>query len=884
MVDLPRLAIGEKRYEVPATEVVHANLVQAAVEMSEDICIVTPTLRSEYLDYHGLAVLFADMRAVVLAMTPNADVRNRYQYLENGDLDSGEMRFSVSHWPLATVTSDETLSPKTTLAINRRRDCSKQPQFLYCKHSNRLPQGQAADRVDVVLYDEALKFEYERWKRFEEWHDQHDVATVVYFIRDPTGPVAHRIKDTVDTTWAWTPAAVADVLDFDAKPDDNCEATADGGSDAVPAATRGEEQLLMRRARGIDYDLQVQAEGAVAEAFDVAWAAVQNFGDLANGIGAPELEGIVDAARRSVSGHARLLANPKYSLKYRASHYGAIPHKTRIEKLDRAKHGLSGDAGAAFGPLDDLVDELKGLRTVIEETDSAQWKRGRVLTAIKTVLDREESLIVVAPDDAARTALQSDLLIEHAGLWNRATPYVDLHTHQSLPQADSADHLLLYGPPKRSQRWILRTPHARRVMILAYPHELGLLVSQVSHLNGALEYLTPLEATNPRAASDDTGGGSSDDGQKHVVLQQASVPPLVAEDASDSTGSPSRDDLSGVSGTVVTPPHDGISIEIPNEEDVVEFARGDDTTASTQRHDGADNGHGLSDYQLVDTADTEEIDDLIETTVSEYQTEGGDNNVPNIDAETNADDSTGLDSGPSRPRGEITRVAGLIEISTEDGYSIALEPDSDIEVVDADGGATIEKRVTAVQSGEMVVVVHDRKAIRQAIEERLVEAGHFDLVAQARMWHERLDAEIDRQGDDVENFINRLENEGINKTDTTYENWYQGHVTMPRAKKSLRAIAHAYDMEAILENFEDIWDANQAIRKLKNDLIDELKNRLHEALAGGDNDEVLDEELDVRLSDLLEDSRGRPFIERHIVKEVTEDVERPKSHIGTWRA
>ena len=871
MNDIPSLKSNGVDYAVPAVEEVHAGLVQRAVESEEDLCIVTPTLRAEYFDYQALAALFADMSACALVMTPNADVRDRYQSLENGSLPSGQMQFAKTHWPLATVTSEETLSRKTSLTINNRRDRTKPPQFVYCKHSNRLPSGDAASDVDIVLYDDSLKFEYDRWQRFEEWREEHDVATVVYFVRDPTGPVARQVENEVDTTWAWTPAAIEKVVESNG--------VADGGTvDVVPEATPREEALLKQRAEGIDYDLQLQAEGVVAEAFDEAWSSVQEFSEFVDEVGEQDLYPVASAARRAVAGHARLLAIPKYSLKYRAGNHRATPHKTRIDKLARIRDSLSGDAGAAFGPLDDLIDELRQLRETIEGAPDSAWKRGSVIAALKTVVDREESLIIVCPDGAARKSLQSDFLIERSSLWNRAAPHVELHTYRTLPQADPADELLLYGPPKKSQRWILRSCHAPRITILAYPHELGLLVAQTSDLNASLEDLTPLEATNPDAVPERVQNRIESQ-RSYSILDGFDAPPLAPKDADEdelSVGDATH------SRTKALPPYDGVSVNIPDEDEVVDFANGSETSASTRRDGNSNDEESLGDYQLVDTDDTKDIDDLLDETASTYRENH--QNRSHSNGSSGSSTRGGSNRSNRSSSSGTTEVDGLIEIQTEDGYARALNPTEEIEVVDVEAETTVEKNAAEVRSGEMVVVVHDRQAVRDAVEDHLVEAGHFDLVAQSRMWYERLDVEIERYDDDLQDFVDKLEEEGLNKRLSTYRGYYYGRVNMPRAKKTLRAIARAYDMEDVLQNFDDVWSANQTIRNLKDDLIDELKKRLHETLADGDDDGFLDKERDVRLSDFpIQDEQGRPFVERHVIDRVVDDVTRPKSYVGRWR-
>jgi hypothetical protein len=173
----PDLEIDGADYEVPETEYTHARIVGNATQHEVDTCILVPTLRPDYLEYHALAALFTSPRNTsVMVMSSNAGVRRRYKDL---GIRGAHLIYSETNWTLASVKAGGDLAQKTELYTNQ----DGYPQFLYAKYSTRFPKGEDADRVHTVIYDSTVTFDWDRWTEFNEWREEHDIASVVYFCR-----------------------------------------------------------------------------------------------------------------------------------------------------------------------------------------------------------------------------------------------------------------------------------------------------------------------------------------------------------------------------------------------------------------------------------------------------------------------------------------------------------------------------------------------------------------------------------------------------------------------------------------------------------------------------------------------------------------------------
>ncbi|MFC7257464.1 hypothetical protein [Haloplanus litoreus] len=364
----PDLEIDGADYEVPETEYTHARIVGNATQGEVDACILVPTLRPDYLEYHALTALFTSPRNTsVMVMSSNAGVRRRYKDL---GLRGPHLIYSETHWTLASVKAGGDLAQKTELYTNQ----DGYPQFLYAKYSTRLPKGKDADRVHTVIYDSTVTFDWDRWTEFNEWREEHDIASVVYFCRDPTSPVADQVLDEVNTTWGWTPAAIAEIYD-DGQGGVDTSAASDGAG-IVPETTLRDQELLQQRAQGVTFDLQILPSGDVAEALSAAWNRHDSLKDSAYKIGADDAIIAVKGVERAINGYSRLIADPEYSRNYRVGHGRAKPHDVRIGQLEAVADGLSGDAGAIANSSGRVSGDWKTFGTL--STTKTTWAIGSV--------------------------------------------------------------------------------------------------------------------------------------------------------------------------------------------------------------------------------------------------------------------------------------------------------------------------------------------------------------------------------------------------------------------------------------------------------------------------------------------------------------------------
>jgi len=818
LVELPNLRVDEKEYELLETEQLHSNIVQSTVEWNKDVSIITPTLHSGCVEYYALAALFQDMASLtpVFIITPDTSIRDRYEKLENG------MRYSTARWPLATVKANEELSYRT----EHVRDADAPPGVIFTRYSTRLPKDEISENIRTVIYDDAVKFEEERWDKFNEWRMRNEIPSVIYFIRDPVGPVHQRVKDETDITWCWTPHGIKSVISPEGK--------ASSTTQIVPNITSKKRKLLEHKIDGQTHNLHICGDGAVVDSFAALWDTFEQLEESADQIDEKQLYTAVGVAKRALNGFTRLLSSLEYSDNYRAEHGKATTLSGRISQVEHIKENLTGDAAAGRTPVDHVHHALTELRDIITDADTQEWKRGAVLTAMQKAVDEDKNIIIVLPDDPAREALQADLRIKQTEFYSKARDHIQLHTPRSLPNADPADYLLLYGAPKYKHRWLLRTTHSPYVGILAYQHELGLLHSQVQQLNQELREATPIR---------------DEDSAQAEVLNAISAPELF-EPGTDFESLQYSSTPPGV--------FDGVSIEIPNEED--------DTAGETP----------FDDYKIIETGGEESIDDLV------------DESVPDFDSRDATYSPTAGDtsSRTSSDRDSREKVVTAVEIHVrDDEKSLILKSTDDLEVVNQDTGNTVKKPVRSIQPGEQIIAVADRGVIRDAVEKLLLDSGYIDLVGFSRLWNNKLQTEIDERGDSLDDFVDRVENEGVKKGESTYERWYNGEVTLPKAKKSLHAIASGYEMDEVLEEFENVWEANHKIRNIKDDFIGMLKKRSKDALTGDTGkDPVIDEELDIRLSDLdPTDGEGNEFVQAHVVTGIEDIGEVSRGLIGRWR-
>jgi len=346
----PELEINGADYEVPETEYTHAHIVGNATQQEVDACILVPTLRPDYLEYHALTALFTSPpNTSVMVMSSNAGVRRRYKDL---GLRGPHLIYSETHWTLASVKAEGDLAQKTELYTNQ----DGYPQFLYAKYSTRLPKGKDADRVHTVIYDSTVTFDWDRWTEFNEWREEHEIASVVYFCRDPTSPVADQVLDEVDTTWGWTPSALADMYDQGQGGVDTSAAS--DGAGIVPETTLRDQELLQQRAEGVTFDLQILPSGDVAEALSTAWNRHDSLKESAYKIGDDDAITAVKGVERAINGYSRLIADPEYSRNYRVGHGREVQDREIVPaSIVRLKDGGSERPGIFTTVVELLVED-----------------------------------------------------------------------------------------------------------------------------------------------------------------------------------------------------------------------------------------------------------------------------------------------------------------------------------------------------------------------------------------------------------------------------------------------------------------------------------------------------------------------------------------------
>lgn len=829
--------LGKDPYELPPTEATHSLLVRTAIREERDLCLIPPTLRQEYLDRHTLEGLYEMMgmdRRAIMIMSRNSDVRDRYEEIV------GPFQFSTGRWPLSSVRPDGSLVPKTQHYVTK----DAPPAVIYAKWATRLPAREHTQTIQAVLYDENVGFDEERFEKFEQWRANADIPTVIYYIRDPLGDTYDRIKDEVDSTWVWTKSRLREVCRWTEDGDSSCQHLVD--SNTVPPCTARETQLLKHKITGQTYEPHVCNTGPVVEQFDRVWTAYEDFQTVVNKIDETNLRQAKFYLRDTIARFSRLVALLEQSNIYRATHGKATTLLGRIGALRQMKSDLTGDAQAGEVALQQAIYELEDLAELLDDPDNQAWKRGAVLSAMLQVTDNDEQLLVVAPDEPEAKALEADLYINRRKFWVEAEEQVTICTPNTINVESPADHLLLYGPPQYEDRWILRSPHGANVSILAYPHELGLLFSQASSLNRAIEAATPRQVPP----------GDSDTAGRILASAADGLPKTPLSDEGDSDRPP----------TSTSPDLDGVQILIPDADSV---EKGDVSGSQT-----------FKSNEQADQNKRDRLNSLIERSLSKFDEASG----------GYAPQSSGRDgTSTSPPEWERRDVEGCIELIGRDGYRMANKPEKTVEVVRLDAEIRVSKELSKVREGEIVVSVRDRMEIRSHVERQLFDMGEAEIVVKANKWKDHLTREIERRGDTFEDFKRRLEQTGISKKrDSTYRDWYHGSITMPKSRDSLYYITEAYDLDEVQAELEVCWTANQTIRRVKNTLIekwlDQAQADLLSKVAGVDDLIENDFDLDIRLSDFEKvDDDGEDLVIVHQIKKIRRDVTVPHSYLSIWR-
>lgn len=466
----------------PGTEHVHAGLVKAAINKEMNICFLTPSLAHEHLDLLATEALFSLLgsdRRSVLVMSADTSFRERFMELR----PDAKAPYSKHRWPVANVSHDGGLTMKS----RNWKNADHFPGFIFRRTSTQLPRKDIGEQVGCVIYDDTVKYTDERWDRFKQWLDECNVPTAIICLRDPLSDLADRLPGGVK--WGWSPRHL-DAVHRKASP-------TEGNPSCHPTTqTERVNSLLDQKLSGIKYEVHV-CDGEAGDHLSELWDAVSDFEELANDIDTFEMEGAVGRLKSSVGVLSRMVSSLDVTDDYYMRHPKHISLLSRLDGLKGYTDTLSGEAksAATTGEYREIVDEFDELYEDWGDLDLNSRKQGALLRLLRSIADDEESVHVLVPDETSVQALKANLELNHPKFYDRLSPLLEVTSSQGLPLEEPTDNLVFYGPLKYDQRWLLRAPHGRQVTVLAYPHELGLLATQVRYLNGVLNEWTNRDGT-----------------------------------------------------------------------------------------------------------------------------------------------------------------------------------------------------------------------------------------------------------------------------------------------------------------------------------------------------------------------------------------------------
>jgi hypothetical protein len=461
---------------------VHAGLVKGAINKEMNVCFLTPTLAHQHLDLLATEALFSLLsseRRSVLVMSANTSFRERFMECR----PDAKAPYSQHRWPVANVSHDGGLTMKS----RNWKNADHFPGFIFRRTSTQLPRKDIGEKVGCVIYDDTVKYTDERWDRFKQWIDDSGIPTAIICVRDPLSELADRLPQGV--RWGWSPRHL-DAVHRKASPSE------DDRSCRPTPQTEHVNVLLDQKLSGVEYEVHV-CDGEAGDHLSELWETVTDFEGLSKDIDTFEMEGAVGRLKSSVGVLSRMVSSLDVTDDYYMRHPKHISLLSRIDGLKGYTETLSGEAksAATTGEYREVVDEFDELYEDWEDLDLNSRKQGALLRLLRSIADDGESVHVLAPDEASVQALKADLELNNPKFYDRLSPLLEVTSSQGLPFEEPTDNLVFYGPLKYDQRWLFRAPHGRQVTLLAYPHELALLTSQVRYLNDVLNDWTNRDGT-----------------------------------------------------------------------------------------------------------------------------------------------------------------------------------------------------------------------------------------------------------------------------------------------------------------------------------------------------------------------------------------------------
>lgn len=277
----------------------------------------------------------------------------------------------------------------------------------------------------------------------------------------------------------------------------------------------------------------------------------------------------------------------------------------------------------------------------------------------------------------------------------------------------------------------------------------------------------------------------------------------------------------------------------------------------------------LGDEISVDETEGEDLGDIVRGYETDY--EGSEDFDPSK-YETS--------STTHRPDSGGRTEKDCLDVHFEGGLSMYLRKNTEVYTVRDGHDKLFKKSASRLKEHDVVAHLEDMNEMREQLYGLIRERGDVGLYYYANLWKVNLEAALEETGDDLDDFVEKMEQQGLDKNRGTYERWYNMEVHRTRSKKSFWAIAKAYDLEGVKENFNQVWNAVQEMETIYSRLKKALRQTALRSAADGTLDDVmLSESPDIRLSDF---EIGK-YLYRLEVRSVEEDVEAKSSKIGVLR-
>jgi hypothetical protein len=786
----PNPRLNERSVSWPATFEVSDVLLKGAIEQESDICLVSPTLKHEYLETLTLSALFKlmkerDERTRALVLTADPNVRERFKHLRPGH----RREWSKAEFPIATVQSDGSVKQKTLSWA----DDDREPRALFSRHLHYLPDSEVSREIGCVIYDASVNFKHDRWEAFHEWREDNAVPTVAYCLRDPLGPEYRNVSDET-SVWSWPPALLEAVL-----PDDYLRSATDGG--ATKRKVRMQRQLA-NKVEGINREVHPIIDGELVASFNEVWEYIEDLQEIHRRVGSEELDRAVRDLKTALNVLSNVVASMNFTTQAYREEWESLTQANWFDRLDHRREQMLEDSQAkqAVGPYRNACTVLEQAYESWSDFNISEKKQGHLYRLLYGSLNEGESVTVVVPKDSDKKAVNLDLQQRGGDLYEALGDQLQFATPDAFTEAPTCDRVIISGPPRWSHRWVLRTPHAPAVTFLAYEHQLPLLDYQLHTLNEALADMTDRPVYRHAVAAASGGSGTSDSTS------------LVAH----------------------------VDVEAP------------EVDAETES--------GIAEgYEIVEEHEPTSVDEII----GEMSQRSG-----AVGRDTRSDRNRG-----SRSDGPVS----CIRLCFDDGREMPVRPGKTLYAIDTNDGGITRRPVGKVEPGHRLVTIRQTQNLREQLYNLIKRKGDDRLIMQAELWKIKLKQALEANDDDLDDFIDRLEEEGADHRRRTYRSWYNLEVDYTRDYDDMKRIARAYELTVVEEELEDIWDAAQQIKSTYQKLLRELRKRAYRAMVGEEQGEVMiSEEHDIRLSDIdTYDDRGNSLVERHTVVDTHEDEASP---------